>query len=82
MVTSVQKWGNSHGLRLSKAVLQDARLSVGDKVDVVVREGEILISPAKRVRGKHDLRALVARIPKGYTPEETDWGQPVGKEVW
>lgn len=82
MVTKVQKWGNSQGLRLSKRVLEDARLSVGDEVDVSVQDGAIVVSPARRVRGTCRLRELVARIPKGYKPEETDWGEPVGREAW
>lgn len=29
---------------------------------------------------RRDLRELVRRIPKGYEPEEVDWGPPVGRE--
>ena len=82
MVTKVQKWGNSQGLRISKQVLRDAFISVGDDVDVIVRDGIIVITPVARVRGKCSLRQLVARIPRNYRPEEVDWGAPVGKEVW
>ena len=82
MVTKVQKWGNSQGLRISKRVLEDAHISVGDDVDVVVREGCIIVKPATRVRGKCGLKQLVARIPKGYRPKEVDIGPPVGKEAW
>ena len=82
MVTKVQKWGNSQGLRLSKQVLEDARISVGDKVDVVVHDGVIVVRPAASVRGKYSLRELVSRMPKGYRPQEVDLGRPVGKEVW
>ena len=35
MVTKIQKWGNSQGLRLARQVLEDASISVGDDVDVV-----------------------------------------------
>ncbi len=79
MVTKVQKWGNSQGLRLSKQVLEDARISVGDVVDVTVRDGVIVIAPARR---KTSLQELISRIPKGYQAEETDWGKPVGREAW
>lgn len=82
MMTKVQSWGNSQGLRLSKQVLEDACISVGDKVDVVVQDGVIVISPLKRTRGKVSLRDLVSRMPKGYKPEEVDWGKPSGQEVW
>jgi antitoxin MazE len=36
MVTKLQKWGNSQGLRLSKRVLEDAQLAPGDTVDVAL----------------------------------------------
>jgi antitoxin MazE len=82
MVTKIQKWGNSQGLRLSKQVLEDARLAVGDDVDVSARDGVIFIAPTRRVRGKRNLQELVSRIPKGYKVKETDWGEPVGRETW
>jgi antitoxin MazE len=82
MVTKIQKWGNSQGLRLAKQVLEDAHISVGDDVNVTARDGLIVIEPVRRVRGKRSLKELVSRIPKNYEPEETDWGEPVGKEAW
>jgi antitoxin MazE len=82
MVTKVQKWGNSQGLRLAKQVLEDASIAVGDDVDVAVRDGVIVIAPVKRMRGKQSLKELVSRIPKNYRAEEVDWGKPVGREVW
>jgi antitoxin MazE len=82
MVTKVQKWGNSQGLRLAKQVLEEARLSVGDPVDVSTRDGVIVIAPVRRVRGKQSLQELVSRIPKNYKAREVDWGKPVGREDW
>ena len=82
MVTKIQKWGNSQGLRISKDLLQDAHLSVGDEVDVDVRDGVLIVAPVRQVRGKYTLEDLVRRIPKGYKPSAVDWGAPVGKEVW
>jgi antitoxin MazE len=82
MVTRVQKWGNSQGLRLAKQVLEDAHISVGDDVDVTARDGTITIAPIKRVRGKRSLQELVSRIPKDYEAGEVEWGNPIGREVW
>ena len=82
MVTKVQKWGNSQGLRLAKQVLEDAHISVGDHVEVTIREGTIIISPVRRVRGKRSLQELVSGIPRSYQTEEVDWGKPVGREAW
>jgi len=82
MVTKVQKWGNSQGLRLAKQVLEEARISVGDLVDVSTQDGVIVIAPARRVRGKQSLQELVSRIPKNYKGREVEWGEPVGREDW
>jgi len=82
MVTKVQKWGNSQGLRLPKQVLEDASISIGDAVDVSARDGIIVIAPVSRVRGKRNLQELVSRIPKNYKVREIDWGKPVGREAW
>lgn len=82
MTTRVQKWGNSQGVRLSKDVLAGAGIAVGDEVDVAVQDGAVVITPARRVRGRVALEDLVARVPRGYREAEVDWGPPAGREVW
>jgi antitoxin MazE len=82
MITKVQKWGNSQGVRLSKQLLAEADIELGDAVDITVREGRLVVTPARRVRGGHDLRAMVREIGEGYEPEELEWGPPAGREVW
>ena len=82
MTTKVQKWGNSQGLRLPKDVLTRAHIEVGDEVDVAVEDGVIVVVPARRIRGRYRLEDLVSRIPADYEPEEVDWGEAVGREVW
>ncbi len=67
MLAKVRKWGNSQGLRFPKAILEEARVSVGDEVRVSVRGRKII---------------LVSRMPKHYRVEEVEWGSPVGKEEW
>ena len=82
MLAKIQKWGNSQGLRIAKNLLADVRLGVGDEVDISVREGIMIVAPVKRIRGRHSIEDLAARIPKNYQPSEVDWGEPAGKEVW
>lgn len=82
MATKVQKWGNSQGIRVPKGILQDAQIEVGDEVTVSAQAGRIVIEPLARVRGLHDLKDLVSRMPKGRRTKEADWGAPVGKEAW
>ena len=82
MVTKVQKWGNSQGLRFSKEVLEEAQIGVGDDVQVSVRSGRIIVEPVTKVRGRYKLKELIAKIPKRHRAKELDWGGPVGKEAW
>jgi len=82
MLAKIQKWGNSQGLRLAKNLLADANIGVGDEVDIAVKDGIIIVSPAKTKRGRHNLKDLVARIPENYQAGEVDWGEPISKEVW
>lgn len=82
MITKVQKWGNSQGLRLSKELLAGVDIDVGEQVDVSVRDGKLVITPVRRVRGGPDLEQLVREIPADYEPGELDWGPPTGREVW
>ena len=48
----------------------------------VSREGRITVEPVSRVRGRHDLRALATKMPRGYAVDELDCGMPVGREAW
>ena len=82
MVTKIQKWGNSQGLRFPKEMLAEAQIEIGDEVDVSVRGNRIIVEPVCKVRGRYRLQDLIAKIPKGYRAEETDWGTSVGKEAW
>ncbi|MCJ7716238.1 MAG: AbrB/MazE/SpoVT family DNA-binding domain-containing protein [Anaerolineales bacterium] len=82
MLAKIQKWGNSQGLRLAKNLLADAQLGIGDEVDIIVKDGIMLVTPAKKIRGRHNLEDLVTRIPENYQSGEVNWGEPVGKEVW
>jgi antitoxin MazE len=79
MTTQVAKWGNSLGLRLPKAVAQEAEIGDGDTVDVSVQNGAIVIRAAKT---RYSLDELVARITPKNRHAETDWGKRVGREIW
>lgn len=82
MITKVQKWGNSQGLRIPLALLEQASLSVGQSVELTIRKNAIVIRRAGAPRKKLRLADLVARMPARYRPSELDWGPPVGKEAW
>jgi antitoxin MazE len=79
MVTKVQKWGNSLGLRIPKSFAAEASLSSGAEVDLTVRDGRLIVTPIKR--RKYKLEELVSRItPKNVHPSA--WPEDVrGREA-
>jgi antitoxin MazE len=79
MVTKIQKWGNSQGLRVPRAILERARLDVGDTVEIVASEKRIVVKAAGPVHGQYKLANLLKNC-RGKVPE-TDWGPPQGMEA-
>lgn len=89
MYTIVQKWGNSHGVRLPKALLEELDIRENDRVEITRLENTISIKKA----GRRPHKTLEERLTAYYnrpleeigrladTPE-IDWGQPEGDEVW
>lgn len=80
MNATVQKWGNSLALRIPKSLAEDVDIHQGSVVELEMVEGEIVLKPKKEK--KLSLRQLVKRITKKNLHTETDWGRPMGKEVW
>jgi len=77
--TQISRWGNSLGLRLPKSVAREAQVDEGDRVDVSVKNGAIVIRPS---RPAYSLEELVAKITPRNRHDESDWGTPVGDEAW
>lgn len=82
MITNMQRWGNSQGLRFPREILRRAAITVGEEVDISVRKGVIIVKPALSMRGRYPLKDFVSKMPTNYEPIEQDWGKPEGKEVW
>jgi len=77
---TINKWGNSLGLRLPKAYCEKLRLADGDEVPLALEEDRIII--AAPVEG-YTLRArMKAWDGTRLESEEIDWGKPVGREIW
>jgi antitoxin component of MazEF toxin-antitoxin module len=82
MLTKVQRWGNSQGVRLPLQLLREANIAVGDDVEVAVLEGRIVVTPSDRIRGRYRLEDLVARMPENYEAVEEAWGAALSREAW
>jgi antitoxin MazE len=76
----VRKWGNSAAVRLPASALAAAGLKPDDPVEVREENGRIVIEPVRKKAV--DIEALIAAITPENRHEETDWGPPVGKEIW
>ncbi len=73
----VQKWGNSLGVRVPKALAEQLGLHDGSEIEMVLRDGEIVISPVRRTYALADL--LAACKPENR-PDPVEWGPDVGGE--
>lgn len=82
MLSRIQKWGNSQGIRIPKYLLEHSRIKIGEEVDISVHEGRIIVEPVSTIRGKYDINELAGRMPQECTLAEEDWGAPVGREEW
>ena len=80
MKASVQRWGNSLGLRIPKAIAQESGLAEGSIVNLKLRKGVIALIPERRP--SHKLDDLLSQITKKNLHSEVKTGAPVGKEVW
>ena len=81
MTARIQKWGNSQGLRLTKHLLEDAHLHIGDEVEIIASEQQIIIKPIKKAKSHFDIKQLVKAVPDNYTAHE-EIETSVGKEAW
>jgi antitoxin MazE len=80
MKTKIQKWGNSLAVRLPKGVVQQKSLTEGEGVLVLVKNDLIVIETEKK--NSSSLEEMISQITPENRYDETDWGEPVGKEVW
>ncbi len=77
MKTALDRWGNSLGVRLPKAIAESAGLREGDRVEISFEDSAVVIRPAKP---HYTLEELVAGITPENLHPETDWGPAVGRE--
>ncbi len=80
MQTKIQRWGNSLGLRIPRALAEEAGVSAGSDVTLSIRDGELVARPARRV--SYRLDDLLRKMNARNRHEEVDMGGPVGREVW
>lgn len=85
LAMKIMKWGNSSGIRIPVAILDQLRLNQGDDVRMEVQSGRLVITPVKK------RKTLAERFAEYSGPsyeelfgdEMRDWEQmpPVGNEM-
>jgi antitoxin MazE len=80
METTIQKWGNSLGVRLPKELAHKKLLREGSAVVVHETSDGLLISPAKEP--SMQLGDLVQRINPANVHAVSEWDAACGNEVW
>jgi antitoxin MazE len=89
MNATIQKWGNSQGIRLPKIILDQLGFYENDKVEITTNENSIIlkkVSTSKHITIEERLEKFygkpIDQIQLIDQVDEIDFGKPVGEEVW
>jgi antitoxin MazE len=78
--TIIAKWGNSLGLRISKGLAEELRLTAGTEVQLTVEDGGLVARPTSPKR--YALAELLEAMTPDNVHSEVDAGAPRGREIW
>ena len=86
MQTMIVTWGNSQGIKIPKAFLQNINISDNDPVDVVLENEKIIIKKANTKSHKTTKERLLEFYGDNFEQhrieqKEIDWGCPTGNEM-
>jgi Growth regulator len=78
MLVTIQKWGNSQGIRIPKKILENVKFKENERVDIQELNGDIIIK--KITKEYSSLDELFNDYEGEYKCEEYDFGEDVGFE--
>lgn len=78
MITQLKPWGNSHGIRISKELLDQAGMKPDDLLEILCVDGNIIITKKFKHRTLKERAAEYGGKLGVY--EEPDFGEVVGRE--
>ncbi len=87
MKTTLQRWGNSQGVRIPKQFVERIGAVIGGEVLISLSDDQsaITIAPvldSRPVRGRHRIEDLIAASqPDSFDGKEL-WTNSQGKEIW
>ena len=71
MTTTIQKWGNSQGIRIPKFLLDAVQWSDDEQLVLSADKNKIIIEKAEP---RKNIMELFANFDGEYVPVEMDWG--------
>ncbi|PID86181.1 AbrB/MazE/SpoVT family DNA-binding domain-containing protein [Candidatus Gracilibacteria bacterium] len=77
---TLQKWGNSKGVRIPKSVLDMLNWEENENLELEMKNNKIIIK--KDNQNRKTIQELFKDYDGKYTKETIDWGEARGKEVW
>lgn len=80
MILTINRWGNSQGVRFPKELLDKIHTVVGMRIRAEYIDGKIIIEPVDTPK-KYNIKDLIKKIPLMHKQAAYDWGIN-GKETW
>ena len=88
MKTSVNRWGTSYGIRITKSITELFPVTDKQKLDVRVEGDKLIFTKAREPKPEISLKEYLDECIKNGTwdgkpcePEVIDWGPDVGGEI-
>lgn len=81
MTTNIQKWGNSQGVRIPKILLDSVNWKENEEIVIFAENDKLILEKAKNKKRKN-IKELFEDFDGKYEPEEIEWGNPEGGEIW
>lgn len=72
MNTSIQKWGNSQGIRIPKYILDSVDWKDDEQLNIITADGKIIIEKAIKEKRKN-IKELFSDFDEEYIPTEINW---------
>lgn len=80
MLTTIQKWGNSQGIRIPKHILDNMKWKTNEELEIKESQGKLIVQ--KAVSKRKTIQELFKDYDGPYEQTEFDWGDTVGHEIW
>lgn len=81
MLATISKWGNGHGIRLSRKLMEEANLSSSDKLEVIVKADKSIILRHVPKRKATRFMELFGNYKGDWKCCEAETGPAVGNEA-